>query len=182
MDVLYWLAQVVFDFMNGAPSLPLDLVYLLVIGTPIILLHELGHALVAVRRLGTDVEVTVGNAAELAQMRLGQVNAAIFALPNPLAPAGTASFDGSLATARDVLWIALAGPVVSLIGLVLAVLCFSAAPADGFLHDVLWAAVFTSMYGPLNLIPFKFSGDGEGQFASDGRMALDALRVIRELR
>ena len=79
-------------------------------------------------------------------------------------------------------WIALAGPVVSAIGLVLAMLCFSAAPADGFVHDLLWAAVLVSFYGVLNLIPFKFDGDGDGQSASDGRMALDALRVIRELR
>ena len=168
--------------MNGGPGLVVGVVYLFVVGGPVILLHELGHALVAVKRLGADVEVTVGNAAKLAQLRLGQVNASVFALRSPLAPAGSASFDASRATARDVLWITLAGPVASAIGLVLSVLCFSAAPADGFLHDVLWAAVFTSVYGILNLIPFKLD-DGDGApFESDGRMALDALRVIRELR
>ena len=144
VDLLYAATQEFVDFMNGSPSLLAFWVYLLIAGLPIILLHELGHALVAVRRLDADVEVTVGNAAKLAQLRLGQVNASIFALRSPLGPAGSASFDASRATAQDVVWIALAGPVVSAIGLVLAMFCFSAAPADGFVHDMLWAAVLTS--------------------------------------
>ena len=183
VDLLYSVTEAIVEFMNGGPSLLLGAVYLFVVGAPIILLHELGHAIVAVRRLGTDVDVTVGNAAKLAQLRLGQVNASIFALRTPLASAGSASFDASLATARDVLWIALAGPVASAIGFVVSVLCFSAAAADGFVHDLLWAAVFTSVYGIVNLIPFKLDdGDGTLPFESDGRIALDALRVVRELR
>jgi hypothetical protein len=182
VDLPYWLAQNFYDFMNGSPSLLTGWIYIVAAGAPIILLHELGHALVAVRRLDTDVEVTVGNAAEVAQLRLGQVNASVFALRSPLGPAGAASFDASLATARDVFWIALAGPVASAIGLAAVLLCYAAAPADGFVHNLLWAAVLTSFYGVLNLIPFRLGGEGPGPSASDGRTALDALRVIRELR
>ena len=183
MDVLYALAEAIVNFMDSSPGLFGVLVYSLLVGAPIILLHELGHAVVAVRRLGADVEVTVGNAARLAQLRLGQVNASIFALRSPLGPAGSASFEASRASARDIVWIALAGPFVSAVGLVLVILCFTAAPAEGFVHDLLWVAVLPSFWGVLNLIPFKFDDrDGSLPFESDGRMALDALRVIRELR
>ena len=182
MDVLYSLAQVLYDFIESSPGLLGILVYPFVVGFPLIWLHEIGHALVAVRRLDTDVEVTVGNAAQVAQVRLGQINASLNVLRTPGAPAGSATFDASRARAEDVFWIALGGPALSAVALVLTIVIYSAAPADGFVHDLLWTAVMVGLYGVLNLIPFKFGGEGDGQSASDGRMALDALRVIRELR
>src|SRR3712207_7695589 len=36
------------------------------------LIHELGHALVAARRLGSEVEVTVGTGVKAAEFKLGQ--------------------------------------------------------------------------------------------------------------
>ena len=182
MDVLYSLAQVLYDFIESSPGLLGILVYPFVVGFPLIGLHEIGHAVVAMRRLDTDVEVTVGNAAQVAEVRLGQISASLNILRTPGAPAGTASFDASRARAEDVLWIALAGPAFSAVALVLTILLYSAAPADGLVHDLLWTAVMVGLFGVLNVIPFRLGGEGKGQSASDGRMALDALRVIRELR
>ncbi len=183
MDLLYAIAEAIVEFMNGGPGLIAGLLYITIAGIPVILIHELGHALMAVRRLGADVDITVGGAGRIAQFRLGQINASLFAVHGAGATAGSATFDASRASAKDVLWIALAGPAASLIGMVVAVLCFSSAPTDGFLHDVLWAVVFVSLAGVGNLVPLTFDANKPGEsYETDGRVALSALRVIRELR
>ena len=180
---LYAIAETIVKFMNGGPGFFAGLLYITIAALPVVLLHEFGHALMAVRRLGTDVEVTVGGAGRIAQFRLGQINASLFALQGAGATGGSAAFDASRASARDVLWIALAGPAASLLGLVVAMLCFANGPVDGFLHDLLWAAVFTSFAGVANLVPITFDADKPGEsYETDGRIALSALRVISELR
>ena len=183
MDLLYAIAEALFNFINSGPALFTSALYLLPAGLPLILLHELGHAVVAARRLGGDVEVTVGNAVRLAQFRLGHVNASLHALQSPLGTVGSVSFDVSRARAKDVLWIAVAGPLASLIGFVGVLTAYSIAPGDGVLHDLLWAAVWASLYGVLNLIPFRLQELGQSSpQPSDGWLARDALRVIRDLR
>ena len=183
MDLLYSIAQALYDFINSGPGLLAFFVYLVLAGCPLVLLHEYGHAIVAVLRLETDVEVAVGDVVKLAEFRLGQVNASVHALQGVTGIAGSANFDASRARAEDVLWIALAGPFVSAICLALTIVCYSIAPSDGFLHDLLWVAVVVNLYGVLNLIPFKLQDRRSSPAEpSDGQLALDALRVIRELR
>jgi len=183
VDVLYTIAAALFDFISSGPGLLACALYLLVADWPVILLHELGHAMVAVRRLGGDVEVTVGNAVKLAQLRLGQVNASLHALQSPLGTAGSVTFDASRARAEDVLRVALAGPAVSALNFVGLVGAYSIAPDDGVLHDLLWAGTLASLYGVLNVIPFRLQELGQSSpQPSDGWLARDALRVMRELR
>jgi hypothetical protein len=58
-----------------------------------------------------------------------------------------------------------------------------AAPAAGTVHDLLWGLVVTSAGGVLTLIPFVFQERRDGpRLRTDGRLALDALKVVRAVR
>jgi hypothetical protein len=180
VDILYWLAQTIYDFMNEGPGGWSFLLWGFLAAAPVVVLHELGHAIVAVHRLGTEVEVTVGNAMELARVRMGRIHASLNALPHPGYAGGSASFDASHATARDILWIALAGPLTSLVGLVATAYLLSHAPASSVIHDVLWWMTLSGAFAVvLNLLPFKAEESDGMKVWTDGRLALDALRVMR---
>lgn len=76
----------------------------------------------------------------------------------------------------------MAGPAVSLAGTVATALALSAVPS-GVLHDVLWVATGTGAVCVLNLVPLTIEQRRGGPvWRTDGRLALDALRVMRELR
>jgi len=184
VDLLYGLADAVVRFMDSGPSFPVVLLYIGIAAIPVALLHELGHAVVARRRLDTEVEVTVGTVGRIAEVRLGEIKASVSAVGTPGRPAGSAEFDSSQATAQDILWIALAGPLASLVGAALSVVLFSTGPADGPVHDLLWATVAGGVFGVLlNIVPFEFQERRHGPvLRTDGRLALDALRVARSLR
>jgi hypothetical protein len=183
VGVFYDLADAIVRFMDSSPGLPIGLLYLAVAGIPVTLLHELGHAVVARRFLGGEVQVSVGTAGKLAEMRLGQIALSVNALSSPLTASGVARFDGSRATARDVLLIALAGPAASFVGAVLSAWGLSAGSPSGALHDLLWAATLAGIFGVLNLVPLAFQERRDRPpVRTDGRVALDALRVARALR
>jgi hypothetical protein len=183
-DPLYAIAQAIVDFMNSGPSLALVLLYILVAGIPATALHELGHALVARQRLGIPVNVVVGTTGRIAQLQLGQISMSINALGSPARVGGSATFDASRARARDILLIALAGPAASAVGVLLSVVLLRAAPASGFVHDVLWASVLFGVFAVvLNLIPFDFTEGRDGHGAqTDGGLALEAALTLRALR
>jgi hypothetical protein len=82
-----------------------------------------------------------------------------------------------------VLLIAIAGPAASLVGVVLTARGLSACAPAGVVHDLLWAATLGGVFGVLNLVPLSFQERRDGPaFRSDGRVALDALRVGRAVR
>jgi hypothetical protein len=181
--VLYHLADAIARFMDSSPGFPVGLLYLAVAAMPMTLLHELGHAVVARRLLDGEVQVSVGSAGKLAEMRLGQIALSVNALSHRGGAAGVASFDASRATARDVLLIALAGPAASAVGVVLSAWGLSACSPSGALHDVLWAATLAGIFGVLNLVPLTFQERRDGApLRTDGRLALDARRAARALR
>ena len=184
VDVLYYLAGELVEFMNGMPGgWPGGLSFLwwgLIAAIPVVIVHELGHAAVAARRLGADVEVTVGNAVKLAEVRLGQIHASVSAISQPGYAAGRATFDASRATAHDVFWIALAGPLASLVGVVATAFLLALAGPTGPVHDLLWSMTGAGAFAVvLNLLPFKAEETDGTKLWTDGRLALDALRVIQ---
>jgi hypothetical protein len=137
---------------------------------------------VARRLIGGEVQVSIGSSGKLAELRLGEVALSVHALSHP-GKAAVAEFDGSRATARDVLMIALAGRAASLVGTVASAWALSAASPSGVLHDLLWAATFVGVFGVLNLVPFTFQEKRDGpSIRTDGRLALDALHAARALR
>jgi hypothetical protein len=183
VDALYRLADAIVHFMDSSPGLPISLLCIAIAALPVTLLHELGHAVAARRLLGSDVQVSVGSTGKLADIQLGQIALAINALSHPGRASGAAEFDASRATARDILLIALAGPAASLVGTVLTAWALSAASPSGALHNLLWAATAAGVFGVLNLVPLSFQEGRDGpSVRTDGRLALDALRVARALR
>ena len=182
MDVFYAIAGVFFGFLTSGPPLPWSIAALAIAAVPCTLLHELGHAIAARRLLDGDVDVVVGTTGKLAELQLGRVSATINALSHPLAAAGSAGFDDARATARDVVCIALAGPLASAFGLLLGAITLSVLPTTGLMHDLAWATVLPNVFGVLNLVPSRLRERG-GSFArSDGLLALDAARVLWALR
>jgi hypothetical protein len=183
MEALYVVATGIADFMNSAPPFFIALICLVLVGIPMTLLHELGHGFAARYLLGGSVEVSVGNAGRIAEFRLGQIATSIKLLSSPTRVSAFASFDRSRATARDLVWIALAGPLASLAGVLLARPLYSSAAAGGVAHGLLWAAVLEGVLGALNLIPFTLKERRNGpSWRSDGGLALDAIKDMRQLR
>ena len=182
-DALYGPAAAIVSFMDAGPGFPQMLLYIALAAIPVTLLHELGHALAAKRLLGTAVSVAVGSVGPLAQIELGKVSVSLNALGSPARVAGSATFDASRARAFDILLIALAGPAASAIGLLLCLAMFRLSPAAGALHDLLWACTLGSVFAVLNLIPFTYQERRDGPpLQTDGRLALDAARVLGSLR
>ena len=78
-------------------------------------MHELGHALVAMRLLDAEVELTVGSIGKVLEAQWGSLQVRVNALGGQ--GQGQGSLDGARATARDMLLISLAGPAASACGL-----------------------------------------------------------------
>lgn len=178
--LLHDLAGVIQRFMHAEPGMPVVLVYLAGVAVPMTLLHELAHALVAARRLGGPVHVSVGGTGKLVRIHLRRLTMAVNALPHPSRLGGYTSFDASRASARDLLLVALAGPAASLAGFIVSALALSSAPPTGVVHNLLWAATAANLFGVLNIVPLEFQERREGpRLRSDGRIALQAIRASR---
>jgi hypothetical protein len=162
LDVVIWLLM----FMEHSPSLPALVIVLPLTAYPMVLLHEVGHAAMVRLRLGPDVPLRIS---------VGR--------PGPAGVDGMVEFDASTATASDVLLIALAGPAASLAATVLTALAMSSTPLGSVAHALLWGCTAWNVIGLANVIPFALrDAAGLVSFRSDGRQALDAAKVLAELR
>jgi hypothetical protein len=183
MELLRTILAAIDDFMKSGPGLPATLAYLTIAAVPVTLLHELGHAVVAMRRLREPVLVSVGSTGQLLRARVGRLTMTVNALGNPAQPGGFAAFDAARASARDIILIALAGPIASLLGAAIAAVAYSAAPTTGPWHDLLWALTFSGVGSViLNVVPFEIEQRRGGlRLRTDGRLALDAARAVRSM-
>jgi hypothetical protein len=184
VGVLHAIALAINNFMKAGPVFPTVFVYIALASIPVTLMHELGHAMVARSRLRTEVRISVGSAIKVAELRLGEITASIHAFGRPDRVGGSATFDAAHATATDIAWIAIAGPIASVVGLLWAIPLYDAVPRTGVVHGILWAVVLGSVFAVvLNLIPMEVR-ERRGQIPkrTDGKILVSALRVIRQFR
>jgi hypothetical protein len=179
IGLIGWLAHTLGDG-PGLWALP---IILFVAPVPAVLLHELGHAIVARHTVGGRVNITVGDHGQGLKVSFGEVTTTVNVLADPRrAAAGKAEFDGAWATVDDIVLIALAGPLASLLGLAIGVGLLTELPREGVWYGFLWGFTAMSVMGVLNLLPFRVKLDGGPPVVSDGRKVMDALAVKWALR
>jgi hypothetical protein len=168
-------------FMRVEPGMPVALAYLVGMAVPTALLHELGHALAAGRRLGVPLYISVGGTGKLVRIHLRRLRMAVNALPLPF---GYASFGASRASANALLLVALAGPAASFCGFVVAAVALASVAQTGVVHNLLWAAAATSLARVLlSIVPLELKERRDGtRLRTDGRVAFAALRASRAFR
>jgi hypothetical protein len=150
-----------------------------VVGVPLlVLIHELGHALAAVARTTGRVEVYVGREPAMANFRVGRVGVHLH--PN-LHGAARLGFCQHRQPGRrlDRVLIALAGPVASLVGGIVALLAASAT--SHFVQTAFLVLAALSFWITVAcLVPMTYRKKGGLQAVdSDGRLILNALRAPR---
>lgn len=91
---------------------------------------------------------------------------------------GDRGLDDSRARAGDILLIALAGPAASLLGTIAAAWLLSGTQSGLVCHAVLWSATGAgAMLTIVNLVPMELLERSGNRWRTDGRVALDALRL-----
>jgi Peptidase family M50 len=172
------------NLMDSQPGLVGWVIAQLIVLPLTVLLHELGHAAMAVVRAQPDVRLEVGSGPIAWRGRLARIDMAVHPLVVPAGMGGAVSFDATRASATDVLLVALAGPVASLIGTVIAWIWFASTPDDAGLASLLAVAAATGLFVTIvNLAPMSIRDrNGAVMWRTDGWHALSAAKILVSLR
>jgi hypothetical protein len=183
MATLHALAEGLEWFVRASPPAPGLFLYLAAAAIPVMLVHELGHTLVAVRRIGAPVSASGGSTRQLVRIRLRRLSFMVNELGRRADHERSASLSAARTSARDVALIALAGPLTSLVCLLAAEAGLWASHESGFLHNVFWAIAVVSVLGVFSILPLELQErPGGRRVRTDGRVALYAARAVRTLR
>lgn len=155
------------DWMDGT-SLPLVIAAFLVAAllTPVLtLIHELGHAAVALTRTEGLVTVRLGRSPASWQMRFGRLRFQLSLRPAHNEPAGLATVHARLSSAGRIVFL-MAGPIAdaAAAGAILALAIYARSTMFEIVGVLLLAAAL------LSFVPSEHRG-----FRSDGRRLLDEL-------
>jgi hypothetical protein len=146
----------------------------LAVATPfLILVHELGHAIVPLLRAPGPVSISVGKRPGWLRGRLGRLRFEVSPLPTPRHELPGFALARGLVEPRTEIGFALAGPAANIaVGVLLLML---AKWSGGGLASVLAIAAAVSLIiAVVNLVPHR-----HGKHRSDGLKALDAYRRLR---
>ena len=174
MDPLIDLLDVLARTLDRTPLLVLWGLTLLWV-PPLVLLHELGHAAAAIGATEDRVTAHVGRGPELVAFSLGRCRVSIGPL---LLPGGHCEYDPSrLRRGRDEAWIALAGPLTSLLAAVTLTVLALAAETSPVVSSVFVAgAMCAAGHAVMSALPIRYGiGSGAAGGDSDG---LAAWRIL----
>lgn len=182
MSALNGLGGAIRHFIDSGPAAPALFGYLAALALPAALLHELGHALLAARSAGDPVRIWLGGTRHVLRVRLRRLRLTVSLLTQQPSSAGASSFDAACTSARELILIALGGPVASLAGLAVAACGLASTSGHGVLHNLLWAATVTGFFAALGAVPLEIRArTGGARLRTDGRVVLDAVRAQRSL-
>jgi Zn-dependent protease len=152
---------------------------ILVLGGPVTLWHEIGHAVAARRRVPGRVAIFVGIAPRRWRFALGGIEFAVSPLTAPLGPAGECVYEG-WPTAGDAAVIAAAGPAATAAGLAVTLAAIKLAPGAIPPPVVAGSVLIQAFALVFNLVPLTYTHRGRA-YPTDGRKLLDALRSRRSI-
>jgi hypothetical protein len=154
--------------MNGiSPDLLIVGIFVAALLTPVLtLIHELGHAAVALTRTEGLVTVRVGRSPAVWQMRFGRLRFQLSLRPARHEPAGLATVHARLSFAGRIAFL-VAGPIAD--GVAAAALLALAIYARSTTFQIVGVLLLTAAL--LSFVPSERRG-----FRSDGRRLLDELR------
>jgi hypothetical protein len=182
MAAMSGLGHAIGHFIESRPATPGLFGYLAAAAVLAALLHELGHALVAVTRADAPVQMSFGGTRHLLRVRLRRLKLTAGLLADPAPAAGSDSREAARAAARELILLALGGPIASLCGFAAAACGLAAVAGHGFLHNCLWAITVTCFVAALGAVPLEIGERrGGARLRTDGRIVLDALRAQRSL-
>jgi len=177
-----WVYELVEAFAAAVGNMSLlDALALAVLGTivvpVVVLIHETGHALAAFALRRPVAELTVGNDEPVLVVRIGAFQLRLGAITDVGGLAGFVLLEGAHARPRDMLAIALAGPLASLAG---ALITFAVAV---WAWPELWLSLLFGLatLGGLVLGVGNLRRHGDGpETWSDGVWVRAAWRAMRE--
>ena len=160
--------------MAAQPSQLWFLVTLLVVIGPLILWHELGHAVAARAFSDGEVSVQVGRG-DRWTFRLLDVDVTV-GTPSPLGIGGFCRYRDDV-TALGALAIALAGPLATFVAAVVALALLPSlhGPVHAFAAVVALESIWSLL---VNLAPLTVTDRSGRRWRTDGWRALDALRHL----
>jgi hypothetical protein len=163
------------DFMDGI-SWPLFFVTLAVVAAPLALVHELGHAVIAVLRLPGQVIVRVGGDNPTATLDLGRIAVRFHPIVRPWR-ADAVCLISDTASRADTVLIALGGPAASIAAGLLAFAGAQSVVTSGTAHDILTYVAIEGLFsGFLCLVPMTLTDSRGVRMRTDGALAIRAIR------
>ena len=169
MNLVANLAQLVVDTLNGL-SLPALVALSLVVAYPLVLWHEMAHAVAALALTRGPVGIGVGAAHDGPYgISVGRLRVAFGVVPFV---GGECSYDpDTLWRGRDEAWVAAAGPLAPVVAAIgLPALALALGPADDLgVRMAVLGALAATFHSLLTLLPIRYAlGSGAAGRESDG--------------
>jgi membrane-associated protease RseP (regulator of RpoE activity) len=172
--------------MDQAPPSPVVwLLAVAVVAAPAVLVHELGHAVVARMLVGGAMTIRVGAPDRGVKLRMGDVTVSLDPVGSFWGPsAGSVKYDTARATNGDALLVLVAGPLASLAAAAATLRIVEVAgPHYGVPHTLMEAFFLSNAMAAANLLPFRLRQLRGGRWlSSDGRVIMDAVAELRARR
>jgi hypothetical protein len=172
-------AQGVYNFMNELPGIGEYLLLTTVLAVPLVLLHEMGHALVAKCLGARDISVLVGGSGPAKRATLVGVDMRIAPGVRPWRFDGLMTFNPSGVSNLGLALIAIAGPAASAVGALVSGHLMGDRHSGSLTNDLLAVATLNGWGAAvLSLVPMRLTDSANPSrptFATDGLIALSAV-------